>query len=112
MIKPLKIIIKAGPGQNALFILGEEELFETSQISYILQSPDTLSEQGAAIIFDASYWWFDSGRKPETLRVERKFELVEFVGRKRIEQSHGDSIVVLGQCEFINWLAEVQKLAT
>ena len=111
MTSSLKIILEAGPAHDVLLFLGEKKLFATPQISYIMQSPLTLSEEGAAIILDASYWWFDAGREPEVIRIERKHNRLEFVGRKRFEQCYGDSIHKLGECEFENWLVAVQKLS-
>lgn len=111
MTTTLKVNLEAGPVNDALIILGEKELFATAQISYIMRSPTTLSEMGTAIILDASYWWFDAGNQPEVLRIERKDNRLEFFGRKRFEQCYGESIVEFGECEFVSWLTEVQKLS-
>jgi hypothetical protein len=79
-----KVVLKSGPARDTLISLEGREVFATAQLSYLLQSPQTLADEGSAVVLDASYWWFDAGRAPESLRLERRKSRLEFVGRKRI----------------------------
>jgi hypothetical protein len=99
-----------GPAQDIAIYLYGEEVFATSQISYIHQSPSTLSDGSAAIVLDASYWWFDSGRTPEILRIERDADSVHLIGSSRFEQIPGDSKVLIASIPFTDWLDAVRGL--
>jgi hypothetical protein len=106
------ITLKEGPARDILISIGGKEVFATAQVSYLIQSPQTLADEDSAVVLDPSYWWFDQGREPESLRIERKSSRVEFVGKKRVEQTHGDSTVVIGECDFSDWTAVVQKISS
>ena len=106
-----KVVLKKGPAGDTLISLEGKEVFATSQLSYLLQSPQTLAEDDSAIILDASYWWSDAGMQPEILRIERKRSWIKFVGKNRIEQTHGGSAFALGDCDLTEWIEEVRRLA-
>ena len=106
--KAVKII--AGPADDLLVIVGDQQIFATAQRAFVMRSKHTLMPEGSAILLDASYWWFDSGREPETLRVERRADRIRFIGKRRIEQTHGDSLVELGDCSFAEWVSAVELI--
>jgi hypothetical protein len=110
-MSPPKVVLKEGPAHDTLIILDGREVFATAQLSYLLQSPQTLADEDSAVVLDPSYWWFDAGREPESLRLERRKSRVNFIGRKRVEQTHGDSSIVLGECDLTDWIAAVQNLS-
>jgi hypothetical protein len=104
------LMLKKGPAGDILILLKGNEIFATAQHSYLLQSPQSLNETGAAVVLDPSYWWFDAGKEPESLRIERRGSRIEFVGKKRLEQTHGDSAIILGQCDYADWVKELETI--
>ena len=106
------IQLSRGEATDVLFMTEENVIFATPQHEILLRSPDSLAEDGAAILLDASCWWINSGSRNEELRIVRTGNLVEIYGKARLEQTHGDSSQFLTECSFENWTCVIQKLAT
>lgn len=104
------IQFRVGPAEDVLIYFDDVEIFATPQTSYLIQSPNSLSDDETTIILDASYWWFDSGRSPEILRVERHKDRVHLIGGRHFEQIPGDSYVSMGSISFAEWLDAVRAL--
>lgn len=105
------IQLSRGEVTDVLFLMEGKRIFATPQHNYLLCSPDSLAEDGASILLDASCWWINSGSKIEELRILRKGNQVEFYGKTRLEQTHGDSTQFLTECSFANWTRIIQELA-
>jgi hypothetical protein len=101
---------REGPAQDITIYFNGTELFATPQITYLHQSPTTLLDTMSSIILDASYWWFDSGRTPEILKIERDADMVNLMGGRRFEQIPGDSQIILGSLPFSEWLSAIHSL--
>ena len=97
--------------RDALISIHGKDLFSTSQIDYLLKSPLTLTENGSAILLDASYSWFDSCRNPEILRIERDGSNIKILGRKRFHDINVDSDTQFGSYLFSDWVFAVKEFS-
>ena len=105
-----QVSLKAGPAGDVLICVGAREIFATAQKDYLLASPLTLAENGAALLLEPSGWWYDSGFEPEIMRIERSGDILIFTGTTRRGQTHDERRMTCGECMFNDWNRAMERL--